>query len=326
MTEAGIVRFLHSRFGTVTMMAVAVVTVLMSFLRSDIMPITGSNGLGLPSANEWLGHGAFSLAVNVLINVAIALLMLFLNRSYNISRSVSALFAGMFFVLQMPFPSLFGQFYGGTLLCLIVVFSTATLFSSFNRSYPLQPVFLIFFLLAAGAFTQYAYLFYLPVFLLGCAQMRIFNVKTVLAAGMGAVTPLWILWGFGIIGPDDFSLPGFRSILSAIGGVEAMQMFVSVGVTLLLCLIFGSLNLIRVFNYNAQTRSYNGFLSLLSIATALFVFFDYSNLIIYIPMLNCCTAFQIGHFFSASTGKRSYIAILGIIMLYVTLYLWTLWV
>lgn len=306
-------------------MVMTVTAVVVSFLRGDIVPIAGSNGLGLPSANEWIGHGLSSLTVNVLLNVGIALLMLFLDRSFNVSRSVSALFAGMFLVLQMPFPSLTGQFYGGTLLCLIVVFSTATLFSSFNRPYPLQPVFLIFFLLAAGAFTQYAYLFYLPVFLLGCAQMRILNIKTLLAAGMGSVTPLWILWGFEIIDFSGFSLPGFRSILSAIGSVEALQMFVSIGMTLLLCLIFGALNLIRVFNYNAQTRSYNGFLSLLSIATALFVFFDYSNLIIYIPMLNCCTAFQIGHFFSASNGRRSYIAILGVIMLYVALYLWTLW-
>lgn len=306
-------------------MVLAVTATVLSFFRGDIITVAGSNGLGLPSANEWINHGELSLSVNVLLNVGIAMLMLFLDRSFNVSRSVSALFAGMFFVLQMPFPSLCGQFYGGTLLCLIVVFSTATLFSSFNRPYPLQPVFLIFFLLAAGSFTQYAYLFYLPVFLLGCAQMRIFSLKTLLAAGMGAVTPLWMLWGLGIVDFSGFSLPGFRSILSAIGSVEALQMFVSVGVTLLLCLIFGTLNLIRVFNYNAQTRSYNGFLSLLSIATALFVFFDYYNLIIYIPMLNCCTAFQIGHFFSASNGRRSYIAILGVIVLYVALYLWTLW-
>ncbi len=326
MTETDIVRFLHSRFGTVTMMTIAIVAVVVSFFEGDIIPFIGSNGLGLPSANEWIAPGGLSLFINVTLNIAIALLMVFLNKRFNVFRNVSLLFAGMFFILQMPFPSMFGQFYGGTLLCLIAILSTILLFASFNRPYPLQPIFLIFFLFAAASFTQYAYLLYLPIFLFGCGQMRIFNIKTILAAGMGTVTPLWILWGFGIITFESISIPDFKSILSAIDSIELFQMLLSVGFTLFLCLIFGTLNLIRIFNYNAQTRSYNGFISILSIATMLFVIFDYLNLAIYIPILNCCTAFQIGHFFSTNNSRRSYIAIIGIILTYATLYIWSLWV
>ncbi len=326
MTETDIVRFLHSRFGTVTMMTIAIVAVVVSFFEGDIIPFIGSNGLGLPSANEWIAPGVLSLFINVTLNTAIALLMVFLNKRFNVFRNVSSLFAGMFFILQMPFPSMFGQFYGGTLLCLIAILSTILLFASFNRPYPLQPIFLIFFLFATASFTQYAYLLYLPIFLLGCGQMRIFNIKTILAAGMGTVTPLWILWGFGIITFESISIPDFKSILSAIDSIELFQMLLSVGFTLFLCLIFGTLNLIRIFNYNAQTRSYNGFISILSIATMLFVIFDYPNLAIYIPILNCCTAFQIGHFFSTNNSRRSYIAIIGIILTYATLYIWSLWV
>lgn len=308
------------------MMTIAIVAVAISFTGGNVIPITGCNGLGLPSANEWIPHGITSLTVNIVMNISAALLTVFMNRRFNITRSVSALFAGMFFILQMPFPAFFGQFYGGTLLCVIISMATITLFASFNRPYPLQPIFFIFFLLAAGAFTQYAYLFYLPVFLTGCAQMRILGFRTILAAGIGMFTPLWLLWGFGIISSDGFTLPEFSSILSAIGSIETLQLSVSVGLTLLLCMIFGTLNIIKIFNYNAQTRSYNGFISLLSIATSLFVLLDYPNLAIYIPTLNCCTAFQIGHFFATYDSRRSYIAIIGIIMVYATLYLWTLWI
>lgn len=325
MTETDIVRFLHSRFGTAAMMAIAVVAAVISYHEGGVIPIEGSNGIGLPSANEWLPPGVLSLVINLALNIGVALLMVLANRSFNITRSVSALFAGMFLILQMPFPSFLGQFYGGTLLSLIVILSANILFSSFNRTYPLQPVFLIFFMLAAGAFTQYAYVFYLPVFIVGCAQMRIFGFRTVLAAGIGMITPLWILAGFGIISPEDFTVPQFRSVLAALENTELLQMSVSLGFTMLLCMVFVILNVIRTFNYNAQTRSYNGFISLLSIATVLFILFDYRNLAIYVPMLNCCAAFQMGHFFATYNSRRSYIAILCIIMAYVALYLWTLW-
>lgn len=323
MTEHDILRFLHSRFGTMLMMAIAVIATIVSFYIGNIADIPGDTGTWLPPADDWLPVGGISIVINLSLNILIAVMLILLNKKFNILRSTSNLFAGLFLILQIALPSFIGQFYGGTLLCVVVLFSTFKLYATFNQQFPLQPVFLIFFLLMTGAMSQYAYLFYIPIFMIGCAQMRIFNLRTLLAAGIGIVTPVWILWGFDLISLRNVEIPHFVNIFNAIDSHEMLQVLVTIGVTVLLILVFGVLNLIRVFNYNSKTRAYNGFISILSFITVILVLADYTNLATYIPLLNCCAAFQMGHYFAVNNYQRSYIAILGIVAIYIALYWWS---
>lgn len=322
--EHDIVRFLHSRFGAMLMMVIAVTATIVAYGMGVVEHLPGDTGMWLPSVNDWIPTGAASLTVNLSLNALIAVMLILLNKWFNILRSVSNLFAGMFFIMQMSQPGLAGQFYGGTLLCVLILFSTIVLYCTFNRPFPLQPVYLIFMLLSVGAMTQYAYMFYLPVFLIGCGQMRIFNIKTVLAAGMGMITPVWIMWGLGLVSLEHFEMPHFVNIFTALDSHEALHMLVSVGFTLMLMLVLSTLNMLKVYNYNSKMRAYNGFIAILSVATAILVFVDYTNLAVYVPLLNCCAAFQIGHFFSIQNARRSYIAILAIIAVYCGLYAWCL--
>ncbi len=322
MIEHNILRFLHSRFGALLMMAVAVAATIVSYCMGNIENIPGDTGLWLPSANDWLPAGAGSLTAGLFLNIGIAALLVLLNKRYNIIRSSSDLFARLFLILQMSLPTLMGQFYGGTLLCVIVLLSVFILYASFSRPFPRQPIFLIFFLLALGSMTQYAYAFYLPVFLLGCAQMRIFDGKTFIAALLGIITPVWSMWGFGFISFSEFEMPHFVNIFTAIDSDEMLQMLVTVGLTLILLIVFSILNLVRVLNYNSKTRAYNGFITILSLVTAILVLIDYTNLDIYVPLLNCCAAFQVGHYFAINSYQRSYIIILSLIAVYMGLYWW----
>lgn len=326
MTEHDILRFLHSRFGTMLMMAIAIVATIVSYYTGNIVDIPGDTGTWLPSADDWLPAGGTSLVINLVLNVLIAAMLILLNKRFNILRSSSDLFAGLFLILQMSLPSFMGQFYGGTLLCFAVLFLTYKLYMAFNRPYPLQPIFLIFFLLTVGAMSQYAYLFYIPVFMIGCAQMRIFSFKTLLAVGIGIIAPVWILWGFDLISLRDIKLPHFVNVFSAIDSKEMLQLLVTVGVTVMATFVFGILNLVRVFNYNSKTRAYNGFISIMSFVTIILVLADYTNSATYIPLLNCCAAFQMGHYFAINNYQRSYIAILGIIAVYIALYWWSVMV
>ena len=326
MTEHDILRFLHSRFGTMLMMVIAIVAIIVSYYTGNVVDIPGDTGTWLPSADDWLPAGGTSLVINLVLNVLIAAMLILLNKRFNILRSPSDLFAGLFLILQMSLPSFMGQFYGGTLLCFAVLFLTYKLYMAFNRPYPLQPIFLIFFLLTVGAMSQYAYLFYIPVFMIGCAQMRIFSFKTLLAVGIGIIAPVWILWGFDLISLRDIKLPHFVNVFSAIDSKEMLQLLVTVGVTVMATFVFGILNLVRVFNYNSKTRAYNGFISIMSFVTIILVLADYTNSATYIPLLNCCAAFQMGHYFAINNYQRSYIAILGIIAVYIALYWWSVMV
>ncbi len=308
------------------MMAIAIVATIVSYYTGNVVDIPGDTGTWLPSADDWLPAGGTSLVINLVLNVLIAAMLILLNKRFNILRSSSDLFAGLFLILQMSLPSFMGQFYGGTLLCFAVLFVTYKLYMAFNRPYPLQPIFLIFFLLTVGAMSQYAYLFYIPVFMIGCAQMRIFSFKTLLAVGIGIIAPVWILWGFDLISLRDIKLPHFVNVFSAIDSKEMLQLLVTVGVTVMATFVFGILNLLRVFNYNSKTRAYNGFISIMSFVTIILVLADYTNSATYIPLLNCCAAFQMGHYFAINNYQRSYIAILGIIAVYIALYWWSVMV
>lgn len=295
-----------------------------SYALGNVVPLTGSKGLGLPSANTWLPPGAASLAINLILCLAISLIIVFLNKRFNLTHSTSVLIAGLFLLIQAATPSVTGQFYGGTLLCLVVVSCAALLFEAYHNPEATRAVFIIFFFLALGSLTQYAYVMYIPVFMIGCAQMRILTGKSLTAAILGIMTPPWILAGFGVIGIDDFTLPEFSNIFAALHNRELLHITATIGCTLVLCTVGAAGCMLRTYSYNTRGRAFNGFIYIVSIATIALVFVDYTNVASYIPMLNCCAAYHTAHFFSIHSRRHSYIGILTVIAVYVGLYIWSI--
>lgn len=324
MSADNIVRFLHSRFAAVLLGMAAVACAGVSYGAGDVIPITGSKGLWLASANLWLAPGVVSLLLNLLLCCGIALAMIILNKRFNLIHSTSVLFAGLFMVMQSALPSVAGQFYDGTLLCIAIMACSGILFAAFHEPGATRQVFLIFLLLTMCAFTQYAYVVYIPVFLIGCAQMRIVNGRTMTAALLGLITPIWILAGFGLIDIREITLPEFTNIFAAIRNRELLQMSVTTGVTVLLCIMTGAGCMLRTYSYNTNGRTFNGFIYVVSIITIVLVFIDYTNVATYLPTLNSCAAYHTGHFFAIYNRRLSYIGILAVIAIYAGLYTWSL--
>ncbi len=71
-------------------------------------------------------------------------------------------------------------------------------------------------------------------------------------------------------------------------------------------------NLVRIYNYNARLRAYNGLLSLLGIALLLSIVIDPGHITTYLPAFIGCVAMQAGHFFTILHGSRSWIGILTV--------------
>lgn len=322
MNERNIVAFLHSRFGTILMTVIAVVATVASFSSGNIDHIPGDSGMWILSASKWILNPIISMLVSLLTNIAIAFLLIIINKRYNVLRSTSCLFAGLYLIMLISQPTIIAQLHNGTMMCLVMTLATAILFSTFNRPYPRQPIFLIFLLLSVGSMTQYAYAFYIPLFLLGCAQMRIFGFKTFIAALLGCISPVWIMWGFGLISFSDMPIPHFSNLFEGISNQETLQLVVTTAFSLLLMLTMGVLNLMKVYNLNSHMRAFNGFISILTFATTILAIADFRNIATYLPLINCYTAFQTAHFFIANPFRRSYIAILSIIAIYISFYWW----
>lgn len=294
----------------------AVAVIVVNFLRGNILVISESKGLGLPSAGGWVAPGELSLALNIALTIVAAMLMILLNKRYNIIRSMSSLYAAMFIVMQASLPGLACRFGDGTLLCVTTLFAAFILFSTYGRPGETRGVFMVFFLLAAGALTQYAYAFLIPVFLLGCVQMRILTFRTLLAAGIGIVTPVWILLGLGVIRLDEIALPDFTNIFSLLDRDDAILILASAGFTVLVTIVTGVANFMKIYGYNSRARAFNGFFGILAGTTIMLLLVDFSNITVYLPLLNCCAAFQVGHFFVINRHRRTYIPIIALILIY----------
>lgn len=323
--EIKLTRFIKSRVTAVILAVAAVIGGIAAFNAGVVMPIPGSKGLGLTSPNLWIADPDASLTVNLMLTLAIAAFTVWLNRRFNLLRTLSLLFAAFYPLMLCALPTAMGQFNGGTLLVALVLLATSLLYDCYNAPKQLRRVFLAFFIVAAGALTQYGFVPYLPILLIGCGQMRIFHFKTLLAAVIGIVTPVWIAWGFGIIDFSHFHGPEFTTVYSAMTASDKAHLGATVGVTALTLITLSAVNMVRIFSYNARARALNGFLLALSLVTVVMTAIDFTNVPFYYPMLCCCTVFQIGHFNKINADNRAcYITMLSLIAVYAGLYTWSL--
>lgn len=322
LQEKAISNFFHGKSATALVMVVAVLCCLLAWQRGAVAHISGNLGLGLPAPNGWLPFTPLSALVNMGLSLLMALLFIYINRRFNILRSLTALPGTMFLAMLTALPTVTGQFYGGSLLLLIGLWCLSLLYSVYAEPRGQRQVFLIFFLLSAASFTQAAFVFYMPVFLIGCIQMRILNLRTVIAALLGIITPPWILFGFGIVDPRHMEWPQLVVAWSAFDKAEIAHAMAVTVVTVSAGVVFTVANILKILSYNSRVRAYNGFLTLLEIFTAIFILLNFNNFTFYIPLLDCLVAYQIGHFFTYRRSKRSYIPILLLMLLYFGLYVW----
>lgn len=327
LTEKHITSFFHEKGATALMMAVACFCSVFAWERGAVASFAANLGWALPAAGGWFASGPVSGAVNMGVCLAVALLSFYINRRYNVLRSLTSLGSTLFLIMQVALPSVLGQFYGGSLLALLVLCGVALLFSVYTDNNGQKRVFLIFCMLGAAALSQIAFLFYVPVFWVGCMQMRIFGLRTFLASLLGLVTPLWILLGFGVIEPQALLQTPLSSLLSPAWSVsdaaDMVQSVTTAGITILLGVIFTVANLLKILSYNSRVRAFNGFFTILFGVTALFTVINFGNFTFYIPLLNVLVAYQIAHFFTYRRQKRTYIPLLLISLLYLSLFIWS---
>jgi len=320
MKNSYITRSLHRSAFAAAMAVVALAAVTVFYFVGRFTLIDGDRGFALPSANEWISSPVADMSAALAANALIMVLLTLVLKASNVLRSTTRLPLALFAVMQMAAPALVVQFYTGILLCLTVTVCVALMFSCYRSPWRTRRIFLIFFALSLGVATQYSFALYMPVFLAGCAQMRVFNRRTVLAALLGIITPWWMIAGFGIVDLRMLEMPQFESIFTIIDSTDTLLLLVSVGVTVLLALVAFAISSVKAIAYNARTRAFNGLFAVLTLASVAAMLVDYRNLIVYIPTLNLCAAYQTAHYFTVYRGERSWIGIATVCAFYIFIY------
>ncbi|MDE6468866.1 MAG: hypothetical protein K2L28_08235 [Muribaculaceae bacterium] len=310
----------HSRSFGIAAAIVAVAALTFYFINGYATPLEGDHGTAFPSANEWISIPWVNFIAAFSGGAATIVAMLLLNKIYNVLRSMTSLYIALFAFMLMAQPDYSTQFYSGTLLAIVIPACVILLFGCYRAPGTMRRVFLIFMLLSAFASTQYCFALYIPAFLAGCAQMRIFGGRAFVAALLGIITPWWLMFGFGIITPADITTPHFSSIFSNSAPADTIPLLVAVGFTALVLLLSFILNFIKTIAYNAQARAYNGTFVLISITTVVAMIADYNNMTSYLPMLSFCAAMEATHYFSTHRAEKSSIAIFTLLAVYAALF------
>lgn len=284
-------------------------------------------GVAFPSANLWLSSALLSQGAAWIINLIIAAFLILLNRAINLLRTVSVTYASIFLLMQTATPELTGSLCDGVMLGLLVLLAMGLILSCYLMPERTPRVFLAFFLIGCGILWRYPYAAFLPALVIGLWQMRILSVRTLVAALLGLVTPIWLAVGFGLTNPLEWRLPDFDFDFQALlTNSHIRHTLVAGGVALTAMLVFTASDIIKILSYNAATRAYNGLLMTVTSTVAILVLIDWTNLSLYLTILNAMTACAAGHFLKIHGPNRGYLPILLLMIIYFTFYLWNLWV
>ena len=321
--ERDITDFLHAKISAWLLWVAAAAAATAAWSAGMTPPPEANAGFGLPPVSAWAGHSVVSLALSLAGILCAGLLAITITRIFNLLRTLTALAGGMFFAMQAAYPQGMTAFNGGTLAVLLVPLTVFVLFTTFSNPGRTRRIFLIFFLLTLGGLTQAGFLLFIPVFAIGCLQMRIFNLRTFTAGLLGIITPPWILIGFGIIDPWQITLPRPVMLWNIVAPGALVQIIATTAVTIITGAVFIAMNLLKILSYNSRVRAFNGFLTTAWIFSAVFTVIDFNDFYFFLPLLNMLTAYQVAHFFTYRRSRRSYMAIMFIMALYAGLCIWS---
>lgn len=296
---------------------------LTGFLRSRGMAILSAIGAVAMIDGKWPGESPVMLAVVCLV-LATGILMVVVNRRFNLLRSLSVYFAGLFMVMGGSSTAACAISLTGWLVPLWALVISTLLFECYDAPGNTKLIFLAFMLVSGAGIISQAFLYYAPVFLLGMLALKCTHgIKPWLAAVIGLMVPWWLLWVFSPCG-YLLSMPWHLLPWGSMWweGIRStpLPLLILAGSTLLILLAVWMMNLLKIMAYNAHDRSVNGLLSLITVGTWVMAIVDFGNVTFYLPMLFCVLAFQMGHFFRIFLSSRAYIIALAVLGAYIAFY------
>lgn len=321
MREESLNNFLQSRFFAGICIGI---TLIMSYvgwilftpsenIASGLVSLTGLNAIDTGSLYAMLGNSA--------LLVASATAMVIINKGFSFIGTITSLFSSLFLLLQSTVLQLSACFNDGSIVVFVTLLCMGMLYMLYENKGNTSLIMLIFVILSAGSMWQSAFLFLIPVFIIGVMQMRAFSFKGMLSICFGIITPYWIALGTGLLSFAQLRFPSIITIFQ----MESVPlwMFGALGIAIVAVITFGA-NALTLMKYKLQTRVYNGFILILTLFAIIMMILDTPNAADYFPLLNAGVAMQFAHYYSASKFDKRYIILLLLIAAIIGFYVWQL--
>ena len=185
MGEAAINKFINSRvltWLTAVVGIAAAYAMLLFFGTPSVPPVEGLFGGGL---DHLLPSAILSWAVNMVVVFVAAVMLNWLNKTYVFIREHTMMFVTVFLCATLSNPVVSTSLGTPTLLALALVVCTYVMFGTFQQRDSQSVAFLITMILTVCAMQSFVFALYIPVFIVGFFQMRIFTLRTLLAVLVG---------------------------------------------------------------------------------------------------------------------------------------------
>lgn len=299
-------------------------------IASVVANFSAKNLLLQGSANGTCFHSIYGVNISEYLSAAmeiagllvVGVLLSLLNKYFSFIRDVTYIYAPSFLLLCVTFPYMLTHAYDGMMLSVITLFLAGIVFSTYQSPYPQRRVFLTCVILSTCCMFQYAFVYLIPVIIVGFIQMRAMTMRSAMAMFFGFVTPFWIALGTGIVTLDSFLSPVYSNVWSGIDNADMKYIVALVVTIVVLTIVLIGVNVLQIINYKMQVRAYNGFFLVLSVCTIIVMAIDYTNVLVYLPMLNVCLAIQIAHLFSTKKYLRRYIPYLLFVASCIGIFVW----
>ena len=142
---------------------------------------------------------------------------------------------------------------------------------------------------------HYGFVALLPAYLLCFLNMGALNLKGLLAMLFGLVTPFWIVLGLGIVSPSAFAMPSVNGIWNLSFTPQTNVVLTLAVLTAVTGIVLAVMNLMTIMNYRMQTRVYNAFFVFVLVMTVIALCIDYSDVAVFLPVLNLMVGVQVAH-------------------------------
>lgn len=283
---------------------------------------TADTGICFPSPATWSLLPGWSFAINCGAVVLAALGLVILNRRYNFIPSTTLLFASVFLIAAGACPWVMIRFSASTLLLGANFLGLCILLANYGRRQATTGMFILATLFSWGSMCQYAFLFYLPVYMLSALLIKILRWKELLAMLMGIAAPYVIVLGFGLVSPQQMQVPQLSNIWQQVAdGSIGVELLAVAGTTVTLSVLLLLRNLPSLYSANTATRSMGYAFTLPMVVTAALMVIDYGNVLAYYLTMAFFGACQTGYLIAFGPRRPSPIAYWVVLAIYSGLFL-----
>ncbi len=262
--------------------------------------------------------------LNLLLAYVLAMAAVWLDTAYTITRSRAKSFAALLPIMLAGDPAMAARVNQGTLMALCLIGAMTIFMGVYNTPRNTRRVFLAFLTVAVTAVFIPESNVFLAVFAIGLGQMHIFKLRPLLAGILAAITPPWILWGFGL--PLSIDISGTTASLTGLQPDHSLLLRFTIiaAATALTGIILSVTNMTRIMSYNSRSRGNNGLLLITALAATVMAAVDYPDPGPWLPTLFLCLTFQTGHFTVINETRRwSCFTIPAMGLAYTILAVWT---